>query len=504
MITKTDFYNYALSTIIIIASANSLAADLGTAQQAYLKPNNSNSDDWFGISVAISGDTMVVGASLEDSNVTGVNNGDGTDNSAQISGAAYVFIRAGNSWVQQAYLKASNTDAGDQFGFSVAISGDTILVGAPHKDGDGMGDQSNNLESSSGAVYAFTRSAGVWTQQAYIKASNPEFNDRFGKSVSISGDTMVAGAYLEDSSATIVNGDADDNLASDSGAAYVFNRSAGSWTQSAYLKASNAEANDHFGYAAAISADTIVIGAKNESSNATQVNGEQDNNLAASSGAAYVFTRTATGWEQQAYLKSFNSEFSDRFGFSVAISGETIAVGAYLEDSSDTGVNGTGSNNSSSSSGAAYTFIRTDNNWTRQTYFKASNTDNTDLFGFSVAISGDILVVGSRLEDSNSQGINQDGNNELANGSGAAYSFIRKSGIWEPLAYIKASNTGAGDKFGAAVGISGNMLIIGALNESSNATEINGDQSNDLADQSGAAYVFNIDDSASIFNNSFE
>ncbi|MCF6262960.1 MAG: FG-GAP repeat protein [Xanthomonadales bacterium] len=480
----------------------------GIQQLGYLKASNTGSSDWFGISVAISGDTMVVGASLEDSNIIGINNGDGSDNLASNSGAVYVFVRSGNSWQQQAYLKASNTGGGDEFGFSVAISGDTIIVGAPHEDGNGtgvnLGDQDNNEESSSGAVYAFTRTAGIWTQQAYIKASNAEFNDRFGKSVSVSADTMVVGAYLEDSSATTVDGDADDNLADDSGAAYVFTRTGDEWSQSAYLKASNAETTDYFGYAVAISADTIVVGAQNEGSNATQINGDQGNNLASLSGAAYVFIRTVNSWEQQSYLKASNSNSSDRFGFSVAISGETIAVGAHFEDSADTGVNGTGTNNSAFSSGAAYAFNRTNTTWTQQAYLKASNTDNTDLFGFSVAVSGDLLLVGSRLEDSESVGINQDDSNNLADGSGAAYSFIREAGIWQPLAYIKASNTGEGDKFGVAVAASASTLLIGALNEDSNTTEINGDEENDLAPLSGAAYVFSVDNIEQIFIDGFE
>ncbi len=482
--------------------------DSGIQQIAYLKAINTGADDWLGNSVAISDDTMVVGAPLEDSNATGVNNLAGSVDSADGSGAVYVFIRNGNSWVQQAYLKASNTASGDQFGYSVAISGDTIIVGAPHEDGNGvgvnLGNQSNNSESSSGAVYAFTRTAGNWTQQAYIKASNSEFNDRFGKSVSISDDTLVVGAYLEDSSAAGTGVDEVDNTVEGSGAAYVFIRNAEEWSQQAFLKASNAGATDYFGRSVAISDNTIIVGAENESSNASQVNGDQNNDLTPFAGAAYVFTRSGNSWNQQAYLKASNSGFSDRFGYSVAISGETVAVGAYLEDSNDTGVNGSGNNDLASGSGAAYTFIRATETWTQDQYFKASNTDNTDLFGFSVAISGDTLLVGSRLEDSDTLGINGDGNNDLANSSGAAYLYIREAGSWSQPAYIKASNTGEDDKFGAAVAVSGNMLIIGALNESSDATEINGAQDNDLSGQSGAAYVFNIDNSGLIFSDSFE
>ncbi len=481
------------------------ALDSGIQQLAYLKASNTGSSDWFGYSVAISGDTMVVGASLEDSNATGVNNGNGAVDSAGNSGAVYVFIRTADSWTQQAYLKASNTGSSDEFGLAVAISEDTIVVGAPYEDSDRTGVNSespdNSLASASGAVYVFVRNAGLWTQQAYLKASNTEFNDRFGMSVSIASDTLVVGAYLEDSSAT---GGEVDNSEENSGAAYVFTRNAGEWAQQAFLKASNAEATDYFGYSVAISDETIIVGAQNESSNATEVNGAQDNNLASFAGAAYVFTRSASSWSQQAYLKASNSGFSDRFGFSVAISGETVAISAHFEDSNETGVGGTGTNDQVITSGAAYTFTRSAGAWSQEQYFKASNTGNTDLFGYSVAISGDILLVGSRLEDSDAQGINGDGNNDLASGSGAAYSYIRQAGSWSQPTYIKASNTGEDDKFGAAVAISGTILLIGALNESSNASSVNGDQGNDLSDQSGAAYIFSISDPGSVFTNSFE
>jgi hypothetical protein len=150
---------------------------------------------------------VVVGAHREDSSATGVN-GDQSDNSASSSGAAYMFERSGTSWTQQAYLKASNTGGGDRFGSSVSVSSDMVVVGAQSEDG-------------SGAAYAFEHSGTTWTQQAYLKASNSEGGDAFGYAVSVSGDTVVVGAYGEDSSATGVSGDQNDDTVSDSGAAYV-------------------------------------------------------------------------------------------------------------------------------------------------------------------------------------------------------------------------------------------------------------------------------------------
>ncbi|MEK6642277.1 MAG: FG-GAP repeat protein, partial [Planctomycetota bacterium] len=216
------------------------------AQQAYLKASNTEAGDYFGHSVAVSGDTVVVGAPLEDSNATGVD-GDQADNSAGDSGAAYVFVRSGGVWSQQAYLKASNTGDGDEFGISVALSGDTLVAGATAEDSNATGvngDQADNSAPRSGAAYVFVRSGGVWSQQAYLKASNTGATDEFGFSVAVSGDTAVVGASFEDSNATGVNGDQADNSAADSGAAYVFVRSGGVWSQQAYLKASNTGATD--------------------------------------------------------------------------------------------------------------------------------------------------------------------------------------------------------------------------------------------------------------------
>ncbi len=155
-----------------------------------------------------------------------------------------------------------------------------------------MGIQSDDSANRSGAAYVFTRSGTTWSQQAYLKASNTEAEDIFGRSMTISDDTIVVGAHGEDSNATGVNGNQSDNSASMSGAAYVFTRSGSTWSQGAYLKSSNTESNDWFGESVAISAGTVVVGASDEDSNATGVNGDQGNNSAGVSGAAYVFADT--------------------------------------------------------------------------------------------------------------------------------------------------------------------------------------------------------------------
>ncbi|HEU4729734.1 MAG TPA: integrin, partial [Kofleriaceae bacterium] len=323
--------------------------------------------DFFGCSVALSGDTLVVGAYGESSGATGVNPASGqADNSASYAGAVYVFVRSGTTWTQQAYIKASNTGASDDFGISVALSGDTLAVGAEYEDSGATGvnpaiGQADNSTSQAGAVYVFVRNGTTWTQQAYLKASNTGNLDHFGNSVALSGDTLAVGAIWEASGATGVNaasGQAD-NSAGGAGAVYVFVRTGTTWTQQAYIKASNTEAGDYFGNSVTLSGDTLAVGAAGEDSGATGANpasGEADNSVF-QAGAVYVFVRTGTTWTQQAYLKASNSRERGYFD-SVALSGDTLAVGAAGEDSGATGINPANgqADNSAFLAGAVYVF----------------------------------------------------------------------------------------------------------------------------------------------------
>jgi hypothetical protein len=254
--------------------------------------------------------------------------------------------------------------------------------------------------------------------------------------------------------------------------------------------ASNTDSDDQFGWSVAVDGDTIVVGGRWEDSNATGVDGDDTDNGASASGAAYVFTRTASVWSQQAYLKASNTDVNDTFGYSVAIDGDTMAVSAVGDDSSATGVNGDEADNSAENSGAAYVFTRTGGVWSQQAYLKASNTDMYDGFGYSVAVSADRIVVGASGESSSATGINSDGTDNSASGSGAAYVFTRAAGIWSQPTYVKASNTGSGDHFGYYVAIHGNTIVVGAESEEGGATGVNGDQADDSAWNSGAVYVF--------------
>jgi hypothetical protein len=450
-------------------------------QQGYLKASNTEANDNFGFVVAISGDTLVVGAPQEGSDATGVD-GNQANNNAQNSGAAYVFTRSGGVWTQQAYLKASNTGANDGFGVSVAISGDTIVVGAQFEDS--AGSQNDNSALDAGAAYVFTRSGAVWTQQAYLKGHNTEAGDQFGTNVAVEGDTLAVGAIGEAGGSTGVN-HSDNNNQPGSGAVYVFTRSGGVWSQQAYVKASNA--GGLFGNSVALSGDTLAVGAQFEASSATGVNGNDADNSAPLAGAVYVFTRTGTDWTQQAYVKASNTEAGDRFGEDVALDGDTLAVGARFEAS---GVVGNQADNSVSNSGAAYVFKRTAGIWSQEAYLKASHPENSNNFAGTITIAGDLVAVGARLEDSGSTGINGNQVSNSAPDSGAVYVFKRTAGVWDQKDYLKASNTGTGDQFGDAVALSGNTLAIAAWFEASSATGVNGNEADNNAAGSGAVYVF--------------
>jgi hypothetical protein len=256
----------------------------------------------FGVSVGVSGDTVVVGAPGEDSAATGVN-GDEGDDSALGAGAAYVFERIEGSWEQTAYLKASNTDEGDRFGFAVAIHGDTIVIGAEREDSGDAANQADNSAIDSGAAYVFERIGGTWAQTQYLKASNLATGYFFGANLTMSDTTLVIGSPGEGS----IGGP-------NSGVAYVFSHLDGAWTQTNFYKAFNADAESAFagpigsvsysqpsslnsceiqattkGVSLSLDGDTVVVGAPYEDSEAVGVNGVPTNNPIPDSGAVYIY-----------------------------------------------------------------------------------------------------------------------------------------------------------------------------------------------------------------------
>ena len=504
-----------LSSITFVKSSNSLGR----------RTSPTRSGHYFGWDVAISADgsTMVASSPNEASDATFVN-GDQSNDDLVRAGAAYVFVRGATGWEQQAYIKASNTRSTMDFGTSLALSADgaTLAVGAPNESSNATGiggDGANILAGGSGAVYVYRRVGESWLFDAYVKASNTGALDAFGTDVALSadGETLVVGAPGEGSDAVGIGGDQQNDLAEDAGAAYLFSRASGSWQQTAYIKASNAETGDAFGTAVAVSGDGtfVAVAARSEDSAATGINGDQTDNSApgtgsttTGTGAVYAFVLTGGVWQQSAYVKPSNTDPDDRFGSALALNddGSVLAVGANREDSSGTGINSTLENdNGTDGAGAVYLFNRDGPLWSQTAYVKASNPDRTNLFGDDVSLSADgtMLVVGANFEESRSQGVNgsqvQDG--VLAVGAAYLFELDATTGVWSQRTYIKAPNADQNPdfpnfareiSFGFSLAISGDgsSLAVGGYRESSDARGIGGDQVNQNAQNAGAVYVY--------------
>jgi trimeric autotransporter adhesin len=478
------------------------------AQDAYVKASNASSGDRFGNSISLSGDTLAVGAFLEDSSATGVDGNQNSDN-APNAGAVYVFTRdAAGVWSQQAYLKASNAGAGDHFGISIALLGDTLAVGASREDSDASGlngDQANDNATDSGAVYVFTRDAsGTWSQQAYVKASNTGSQDYFGASVALHrgvpavgssapfGYTLAVGAIGEQSNAVGIGGDQNNNDAPDAGAVYVYRHHGDwAWSQQAYIKASNTDAGDLFGAELGLFDHTLAVGAYREDSSATGVDGDQSNNDAPDSGAVYLFSRDEDEiWRQSAYLKASNAGAGDHFGRSLSLNPHILVVGADLEDGGVVGVNADDADDSANDAGAAYIFEQGMDAWSQRAYIKASNTDAGDRFGSSIALYDSTLAIGAFAESSSTIGIEGDPHDDTAGLAGAVYVFNRGSaGEWAQSAYVKASNSHALAAFGGGVALDGDTLAVASEFERGSGNGVNGSQILG-ANESGAVYVF--------------
>ncbi|MGO8746980.1 MAG: beta strand repeat-containing protein [Thermoguttaceae bacterium] len=422
----------ATDTIGATATANySITITPTVVQQAKLTASAGAANSGFGDSVAVSGNTMVVGA--PDATVGG-----NTD-----QGAAYVFTESASGWTQVAKLTESKGAAGDDFGNSVSISGNTVVVGAWHATVGSNADQ--------GAAYVFTEPGSGWanmTQTAKLTASGGAANNQFGSSVSISGNTVVVGAWYASVGANAYQG-----------AAYVFTEPGSGWanmTQTAKLTASDGAAQDQFGLSASISGNTVVVGAWN-----AKVGGNSQQ------GAAYVFTEPGSGWvnmTQTAKLTASDGAAENYFGFSVSISGKTVVAGA---EGATVGGN--------SQQGAAYVFTEPGSDWANMTQTaKLTGSDGSlgTFFGNSVSISGNMVVVGSPWTTVN-QNVDR----------GAAFVFTEPGSGWANMvqtACLIASDGAASNYFGSSVAISGGTLVVGAPDATVGS---NSDQ--------GAAYVFN-------------
>ena len=365
-----------------------------------------------GGAIAIDTDTLVVGARRLNS----------------FTGAAYVFTRSGTSWSQQAKLTGSDATTNDNFGWSVDISGDTIVVGSKNA--------SSGSTTYVGAVYIYTRSGTSWSQQAKLQPSSVSQMQLFGQSVAISGDTIVIGAEGETNSS-----------GSQAGSVYVYTRSGTSWSQQANFVGSDTAAGDYFGQSVQMENDTIIA-------SASQIGGD-------AAGAVYVFTRSGTSWSQQAKLTASDAATNDYFGYhsgnSIAISGDTVVVGAYGDD------------DGGSTSGSAYVFTRSGTSWSQQAKLTASDAAAYNEFGNATAIEGDTIVIGSHQSDNGGFYVDY---------TGSAYIYTRSGTSWTQVKKIQSSDIQAGDNFGKSVAIYSNTAVAGAWGEDTGAN---------LA---GAAYAF--------------
>lgn len=383
--------------------ASQAQALLAYAQEVKLTVAGGLADDNLGSGVALAADASfaVLGASGQD------------DGAVTDTGAAHIFTRSGTSWTQGQLLQA---EAGDRttnelFGQSVAIAADgmTLAIGSEFEDDVAV--------SNRGAVWIFVNTAGTWTLQAKLLASDKTAGDHFGRSVSLSadGNTLVVGAPDQDEVGTTNNG-----------AAYVFHRAAGgtTWTETQKLLASDIASAEAFGHAVAISADgaTALVGA----------NAEDDGGLT-DNGAAYVFTLAGGMWTQQAKLLASNKAASNNFGTSVALasSGNLALIGAEGQ-----------SEGALTKNGAGYVFTRSGTAWTELTILRASDAASNDLLGASVALSGDgeLALLGARTKAPSSRG--------------AGYVFVRAGNVYAQQAKLIASDAANNDNLGKAVSLS--------------------------------------------------
>ncbi|HUU85723.1 MAG TPA: FG-GAP repeat protein [Phycisphaerae bacterium] len=337
-----------LTGVVALNATGALTAAPAQHEVAELRAADGVTRDYFGRAVAISGDTVVIGAYLDDDN--------GTD-----SGSAYVFRFDGSKWVQQAKLWAFDGAPDDWFGYSVAVSGNVTVIGA---------DRDNDLGSKSGSAYVFRFDGSKWVPEAKLLPADGAAGDHFGKSVAVSGDTIVIGVPFDDDKGT------------DCGAAYVYHYDGWGWVQQAKLRASDGAIDDLFGYiySVAISGNTIVVGA------------QSDDDHGPASGSAYVFRYDGNAWVEQAKLTASDGAARDAFGFSVAVSGDIVVIGADRND--DNGPD----------SGSAYVFRYNASSWVEEAKLLASDGGPGHKFGYCVPISGNTVVIGAYLDDDKGAG----------------------------------------------------------------------------------------------------
>ncbi|MEQ8471446.1 MAG: FG-GAP repeat protein [Marinoscillum sp.] len=401
-------------------------------QKLKAEASEREAEDYFGFVVGISGDYAIVGAGYEDE--------DADDNNTKAeSGSVYIFERSSDGWSRVQKLVASDRSSDDYFGYGAAISGEYAIVGASYHEFDENG---ANGKEGAGTAYFYERGTdGTWDEAQKIVASDRALYSEFGVSVGISGDYAIVGAY------------GDDNY---TGAAYIFERDEeGNWSEVEKLLASDGAEDDEFGLFVAISGDYAIVGSYGDDSY---------------TGAAYIFERDVNGdWNEVEKLAASDAASNDTFGAAVAIDGDYAIVGAYAEDEDDSG------SETKEDAGSAYIFERdVDGNWNEVQKIVASDRDNQDQFGSSVAVSGDYAIVGAHQEDEWTDGSDTKGN------AGSAYIFKRSdAGVWNQTEKLVTYDREANDKFGTSIALDEGFLIVGAQGESFNTES-----------DAGAAYIF--------------
>jgi len=336
--------------------------------EAHITASDAEQYDHFGCAVDIAGNIAIVGAF-------------GNDDNLSQSGSAYVFRYNNSAWIEESKIVASDGYLNDNFGHSVAVSASYIIIGANEDD---------DLGSNSGSAYVYTYDVNSeqWKEQAKLQASDGESYDNFACSVDIAGDYAIVGA------------DRDDDHGSTSGSAYIYKRELDNWTQQTKLTPDDGSKYDHFGSDVAISDHYAVIGAF------------ADDAKGSKSGSAYVFENNDGIWQQAAKLTPSDGTREDFFGWSVAISGSNIIIGAYGDD--DNG----------SRSGAAYIFQRVQETWTEMKKISAGDGESNDYFAYSVAISGHYALVGAYGDD------------DFGTQSGAIYVYDFRDALASTLANV--------------------------------------------------------------------
>ena len=439
--------------VIFILSTTICSSQSWTEISKIIAITDRSGGDNFGYAVAIDGDYALIGARLDDVDASG-------GNPMGSAGAAYIFERDTNgNWIEIQKIVASDRSSNDRFGFSVSISGDYAIVGAP--------------ENVEGAVYVFKRSStGNWSEIQKIQAADGENNDLFGYAVDISGNNIIVGAYEEEEDKFGGN-----NL-SNAGSAYIFTNVNDNWSQSEKLVTSDREEDDRFGFAVSIDQNFAVVGAYWEDDD------EFGNNNLDNPGSAYVFENISGNWTQVKKLVSSDRAQDDEFGYSVAIDGDFIVVGAKEEEEDAT------NSNNLSSAGSAYIFNRNSSNqWVEAQKLVASDRAVGDTFGYAVSITENSAIIGAYKEDHDSAG------NNFLTESGAAYIFERgTNGIWNETEKLTASDRAFQDFFGFSVAIDSNYALVGAYREDNGVEEDNSDTFSDA----GSAYVYQSSGSLSI------